>query len=123
MIAFQYGVSEALEFDTQRGRIRGASALQLLQVSCACCPTAGITRNVTLMGISGFSRGRRVKVQAQPFWKENRSVQEVLFTTCEQKGTVCQIFISTGLVHKSRAADVGELPLSLPGSTKDSWIK
>lgn len=86
-------------------------------------PTAGIIRNVTLMGNSGFSRGRRVKIQAQPIWKKNGSVTEVLFTTCAQKGTICQIFISPGLVHKSGAADVAELPLSLPGSTKGFWIK
>jgi len=42
-----------------------------------------------------------VKLQAQSIWKKNRSVQEVLFTTCAQEGTVCQIFISTGLVHTS----------------------
>lgn len=96
---------------------------QLLQVSCACSPAAGIIRNVTLMGISGFSRERRDKLQAQPIWKKNGSVQEVLFTTCAQKGTVCQIFIPTGLVYKSWAADVGEPPLSLPGSAKGCWIK
>lgn len=86
-------------------------------------PTAGIIRNVTLMGRFGFSRGRRVKIQAQLIWKKNGSVQEVLYTTCAQKGTVCQIFISSGLVHKSGAADAAELPLSLPGSTKGCWIK
>lgn len=86
-------------------------------------PTAGIIRSVTLMGSSGFSKGRRVKMQAQPIWKKNGSVQEVLFTTCAQKGTVCQIFISSGLGHKSGAADVAELTLSLPGSTKGCWIK
>lgn len=86
-------------------------------------PTAGIIRNVTLMGNSGFSRGRKVKIQAQPIWKKNGSVQELLFTTCAQKAPVCQIFISSGLVHKSGAADVAELPLSLPGSTKGCWIK
>lgn len=102
---------------------RGVGYEQLLQVLCACPPTAGIIRNVTLTGVSGFGKGRAAKLQAQPVWKKNGSVQEVLFPTCVQKGTVCQIFIATGLVHKSQAADVGELPLSLPGSAKSCWIK
>lgn len=52
-------------------------------------PTAAIIKNVTLIGNSGFSRGRRVKIKTQPIWKKNGSVQEVLSTTCAQKGTVC----------------------------------
>lgn len=131
-MTFQCDVSEAPngsgrgrfpEFDGQRGGIWAASALHLLHVPCACSSTAGIIRNVTLMGISGFSRGRRVKLQTEHVWKNNGSVQQVLFTSCAQKGTVCQIFISTGLVRKSRAADVAELHLSLPGSAKGWWIK
>lgn len=49
-------------------------------------------------------------------------MQEALFTTCAQRGTVCQIFISTGLIHKSRATGVGEPTLSLPGSAKGCRI-
>lgn len=49
-------------------------------------------------------------------------MQEVLFTTCAQRGTVCQIFISTGLIHKSWAAGVGEPTLSPSQSAKGHRI-
>lgn len=104
------GRCQFCEFDAQRD---GMSSFCSPVPGGACCPTAGIIANVTLMGTPGSRRGRRIKLQAQPGEEKNGNTQGVLFTTCAQRGTVCQIFISTGLIHKSWTANVGEPTLSL----------
>lgn len=54
--------------------------------------------------------------------RKMETMQGMLLTTCAQRGTVCQIFISTGLIHKSWTANVGEPTLSLLRSAKGCRI-
>lgn len=86
-MALAEGISQSLMLRDEGYELLGSSFCMSL------VPTAGIIRNVTLVGSFGFSRRRRVKIQAQPIWKKNESAGSAVHHLCTKRNSLSDVYI------------------------------